>query len=77
MRLPDELAPALREAAERLIAEVGEASTPTRTPRERNRNRCWRCHKAGPLVLHHVTPDEVVYVHASCHRRIHRAQGAA
>lgn len=74
MRLPDEFAPSLREAAERLVAEVGEAHPPGRpTPRQGGRNRCWRCHKPGPLVLHHVTPDEVVYVHASCHRRIHRA----
>lgn len=81
IRLPDELAPALRTAAEQLLAECGEAP-PRDTDRARAdlrefrqrppRNRCWSCGGAGPLGGHHLADGTVVLVHKRCHRKIHK-----
>lgn len=79
--LPPELAPSLRAAAEKLLAEVGEAA-PRRHGYDRPpaRKLCWRCHKPGPLVLHrrvHGDDSSVVEVHAGCHRQLHDKRGHA
>ena len=71
MRLPDELAPALRDAALRLLAEVGLASDHRPLGDRPVRRRCWRCGGHGPLVLHHLKDGSVVQVHKRCHRKIH------
>ncbi len=75
--LPPELAPSLRAAAEKLLAECKPAlhrEHKTLATFEQGRKRCWRCHKPGPLVLHHrVHGDDssVVEVHGRCHRLLH------
>ena len=79
--LPDDLAPALREAVNDLLREVplarGAARTGQRRPGRPARatvvNRCVFCHKAGKLGGHHDEHGEVVWVHRKCHRRHHRA----
>ena len=80
--LPDDLAPALREAVDSLLRQVPLARGPVRSgqPRPRRRapratvvNRCVFCHKAGKLGGHHDEHGDVVWVHRKCHRRHHRA----
>jgi len=73
--LPPELAPALRERAERLLAECAPATHREHGHHPQPRKVCWVCHQPGPLVFHHrVHGDDstLVEVHARCHRRLHR-----
>ena len=72
VNLPDELAPTLRAAAERLLSEVEvhDGNKPL-TPRPK-KNRCWRCGGVGPLALHHLDNGKVVMVHKKCHRKLHK-----
>ena len=86
MTLPPELAPALRERAEQLLA----ACSPPRPVdvREDQRDRtersgrppCYVCHRTGGAMGgHHVIPGDdssVVPVHPACHRRLHRKDKA-
>ena len=77
MKLPDELAPKLRAAVERLLAEVdparprdGEAGRNPRTEQT-----CWKCGSPGALTFHHLDDGSVVTVHPRCHRKIHGQAG--
>jgi hypothetical protein len=82
--LPDDLAPALRERVENLLLQVPLARhrragvtrpRPARPARALHVvNRCVFCHRPGKLGGHHdERTGEVVWVHAKCHRRRHRA----
>lgn len=76
LNLPDELAPKLREAAERLIAEVGRRPyVPTEDEPRLPRRKCWACGKPGPMSLHHLANGKVVHVHKRCHRKLHGQAG--
>jgi hypothetical protein len=75
MRLPDELAPRLREAAERLLAEVGLADGDRPDQGKPERGKCWKCGRHGPLSLHHLRDGTVVQVHKRCHRKLHGQAG--
>lgn len=78
MKLPDELAPKLRAAVERLLAEVG-APPPRDGEAGRNprtKQKCWRCGgRDGSLTFHHLDDGSVVPVHQRCHRKIHGQAG--
>jgi hypothetical protein len=75
--LPPELAPALRERVEQLLAECPPATKPTIThARGRDlRPPCYVCRRTtGRMGGHHVRPGDdtsVVPVHRSCHRKLH------
>lgn len=80
--LPDDLAPALREAVDTLLRQVplargaagsGQTRAGRRPARATSVNRCVFCHKAGKLGGHHDEHGDVVWVHRKCHRRHHRA----
>lgn len=76
MKLPDELAPKLRAAVERLLAEVEVG--PQRPPPDRTRRefKCWRCGgRNGTLTFHHLDDGSTVPVHPRCHRKIHGQAG--
>lgn len=75
--LPDDLAPKLREEAERLIAEVGEAQWDGKPPRRgREQVKCYRCGKgSGRMTFHHLDDGTAVYIHPRCHRKIHGQAG--
>src|SRR4051795_11250226 len=77
--LPDQLAPALRERVEALLAEVTVlTSVPEIDPAYRKEpkfNRCVVCHKSGVLGGHHGQDGRIEWIHRSCHRRLHRARG--
>ena len=68
--LPDDLAPALREAVDSLLRQVPLARGAARATVV---NRCVFCHKTGKLGGHHDERGDVVWVHRKCHRRHHRA----
>ena len=72
--LPDQLAPALAERVHRLLAQVRTTTTP-RPPHARRDDRaaprCSVCHQGGPLGGHHEPDGSVVWIHRSCHRRLH------
>ncbi len=74
--LPVELAPALRAAAERLMAECAPPRRDWGRPRESHRVGCFLCHQHhGRFTWHHLIPDDdtsLVPIHPSCHRRLHR-----
>lgn len=83
VRLPDDLAPTLREAVDSLLRQVPLARGAVRAGQTRVRhgaarasvvNRCVFCHKAGKLGGHHDGNGDVVWVHRKCHRRHHRAR---
>ena len=80
--LPDDLAPALREAVDSLLRQVplargaarsGQSRPGRRAARATVVNRCIFCHKTGKLGGHHDERGDVVWVHRKCHRRHHRA----
>ncbi len=82
LTLPDDLAPALRERVDALLRQVplaGRGRTGTPAVRRRTTapavvNRCVFCHRPGKLGGHHdERTGDVVWVHAKCHRRHHRA----
>lgn len=78
--LPAELAPALRARAVELLSQVATvAEVPALDPalrRPPTPNRCVVCHRAGVLGGHHDARGRVVWVHRSCHRRLHRREQA-
>lgn len=89
VHLPEELAPALRQRAEQLLAECRPAA-PTdvrvdvahRSRVERSgRGPCYVCHRQeGAMGGHHLVPGDdstVVPVHHGCHRKLHRKDRAA
>lgn len=72
--LPADLAPSLREAVERLIAECGLARYTAPGRGERVMHRCHGCKvRGGKMGGHHMPDGSVVWVHPRCHRRLHRA----
>ncbi len=84
VRLPEELAPALRARVDALLDQVPLARRRVRTGRPRSRrrrardvvavNRCAFCHRPGKLGRHHDEHNgDLVWAHAKCHRRHHRA----
>jgi hypothetical protein len=76
-RLPDELAPKLRAAAEKLLNEVGEREWDGQIDRSaRDTQKCWKCGGAeGSLTFHHLPNGSTVMVHKRCHRKIHGQAG--
>jgi hypothetical protein len=72
--LPAELAPSLAERALRLLAEVHVTVAPTllREP-DAGVHRCVVCHRSGKLGGHHAADGRIQWVHAKCHRRLHRS----
>jgi hypothetical protein len=73
--LPEDLAPSLRARVDALLAEVElTAAPPVTKPRGKLGKRCWLCHNQGPLVMHHVSSTRTVFIHKSCHRKLHRIQ---
>jgi hypothetical protein len=79
--LPTELAPALRERITALLAEVRLVDDVPLLERalrfEPSFNKCVVCHRSGILGGHHDDRGRVVWVHRSCHRRLHRRLRAA
>ena len=83
LTLPDDLAPALRERVDALLRQVplagrrrsGTPAAPDgRPPLRHVVNRCVFCRRPGKLGGHHdERTGDVVWVHAKCHRRHHRA----
>jgi hypothetical protein len=88
LQLPDDLAPALRARVDDLLRQVplARATLPTECAdpavassaehwsRVIAVNRCVFCHRPGKLSGHHdERSGDVVWVHAKCHRRHHRA----
>jgi len=80
--LPDDLAPALRERVDTLLRQVplarrGADRGMARTAAARTAfvlNRCVFCHRPGKLGNHHDEHSgDLVWAHAKCHRRHHRA----
>lgn len=78
LALPEQLAPALIHRIEMLLAEVPLADrrvsashqvTPSRTTTP---PRCVVCHRDGKLGGHHEPDGTVVWIHRSCHRRLHQ-----
>jgi hypothetical protein len=71
--LPDDLAPALAERVQQLLAEVPLVEHPdlvidlTGTP-----HTCVVCHLGGKLGGHHGADGRIEWIHKSCHRRLHR-----
>lgn len=74
--LPAELAPTMRQQVVDLLAQVHlVCDVPALDPalrREPAFNRCSVCHRSGTLGTHHDDHGHVVWVHRSCHRRLHR-----
>lgn len=85
LTLPDDLAPALRERVDALLRQVplagrGRSGAPAVRRRAASVtvkvtvNRCVFCHRPGKLGGHHDEyTGDVVWTHAKCHRRHHRA----
>ena len=74
--LPTELAPALRDRAESLLADVGTVHVPRRQAPQstEGERRCVFCYRGGKLGGHHdEDTGEIMRVHAKCHRRHHRS----
>jgi hypothetical protein len=76
---PPELAPALRERLEALLAQVElfhrepECSPPGRPSRRRRAaNRYVVCFQSGRLGGHHGRSGRIEWVHRRCHRKLHR-----
>lgn len=72
--LPDQIAPAMVERIEALLAEVPLA-TERRTPnpeRTAPAPRCVVCHRDGKLGGHHEPDGSVVWIHRRCHRHLHQ-----
>lgn len=79
LALPEQLAPALIYRIEALLAEVPlaadrRASAPNRVApgRPTAAPRCVACHRDGKLGGHHEPDGTVVWIHRSCHRRLHQ-----
>ncbi len=71
--LPDDLAPTLVSALERLLAEVALTTAPELEVRVAYAGpRCVVCHEGGKLGGHHGEGGRVEWIHRSCHRRLHR-----
>lgn len=71
--LPDDLAPALVERVERLLAEVATTSAPPISVDQSYRGpRCIVCHQGGKLGGHHDEAGQIQWIHRTCHRRLHR-----
>lgn len=75
--LPDDLAPALRERVDALLRQVPLARRGADRgpgPPAFVLNRCVFCHRPGKLGTHHDDRSgDVLWAHAKCHRRHHRA----
>jgi hypothetical protein len=71
--LPDDLAPALVERVQQLLAEVPlVAHAELVIELTETRNICVVCHLGGKLGGHHGPDRRIEWVHKSCHRRLHR-----
>ena len=72
--LPAELAPALAERLLRLLDQVSLARRPhARVPARHEDHRCVVCHRPGKLGGHHASDGGIQWIHAKCHRRLHRS----
>jgi hypothetical protein len=79
IRLPEQLAPALRRRVIDLISEVPPLEVPPRYPLHivpsQDHNRCTVCHRrSGKLGGHHLPDGSIGWVHRACHRRHHQAE---
>jgi len=76
VRLPPDLAAPQRERVLRLVAECGLAVRrhDPHVPGLLPVKRCHGCQQTGGRMGGHHLPDEtVVWIHKSCHRKLHRA----
>ena len=74
VQLPRDLAPALAERVLRLVAEVGTTVAPRLVADGHpDAHRCVVCHRSGKLGGHHGPDGRVQWIHAKCHRRLHRS----
>lgn len=74
VRLPADLAPSLAERVLRLLDEVTLTHAPdVELTRPNDHHRCVVCHRSGKLGGHHAADGRVQWVHAACHRRLHRS----
>jgi hypothetical protein len=74
VQLPADLAPSLTERLLNLLSEVTLTHAPDvefAVPSECH--RCLVCHRSGKLGGHHATDGRIHWVHAKCHRRLHRS----
>lgn len=74
VRLPADLAPSLAERLLRLLTEVTLTTAPAiEFAVQDDRHRCVVCHRSGKLGGHHAADGRIQWVHAKCHRRLHRS----
>jgi hypothetical protein len=74
VQLPADLAPSLAERVLRLLSEVTLTSVPDVEFAVRSdTHRCVLCHRSGKLGGHHAADGRIQWVHAKCHRRLHRS----
>ena len=73
VQLPADLAPTLAARLLRLLSEVTLTSAPdVALAVPHDHHRCVVCHRGGKLGGHHATDGRIHWVHARCHRRLHR-----
>ena len=71
--LPVDLAPALMERVQHLLAEVTlTAAPPLVIDLTYTGPRCVVCHEGGKLGGHHGDSGRIEWIHRGCHRRLHR-----
>ena len=74
VHLPADLAPSLAERLLRLLAEVTLTHAPdVEFAVHDDRHRCIVCHRSGKLGGHHAADGRIQWVHAKCHRKLHRS----
>ena len=72
--LPLDLAPSLTQRVLRLLAEVEVTQAPELDLEIHvDTHRCVVCHRSGKLGGHHAADGRTQWVHAKCHRRLHRS----
>jgi hypothetical protein len=74
VQLPADLAPSLAERLLRLLSEVTLTHAPdVEFAVPSNYHGCVVCHRSGKLGGHHAADGRIQWVHAKCHRRLHRS----
>ena len=71
--LPLDLAPSLAARVRRLLREVRVTAAPELVIVVPYENRCVVCHRGGKLGGHHGPDGQIQWIHAKCHRRLHRS----
>lgn len=71
--LPLELAPSLAARVRRLLREVSTTAAPELVVEVPYQHRCVVCHRGGKVGGHHGSDGSIQWIHAKCHRRLHRS----